>query len=119
MQQRVWTTEAKGAADVLGVPCEVHARVSAASQAGNRRAGAHAPRSAPGTVVSRKKEEADVVMDVIEVAELLKLSTDTIYRYAREGELPAFRVGTKWRFSKAELDLWMKTQGRKGVMKRG
>lgn len=69
--------------------------------------------------MKRKAEAKDVVMDVIAVAAYLGLSTDTVYLYANEGELPGFRVGRMWRFHKTELDAWMKSQGRKGVLKRG
>jgi excisionase family DNA binding protein len=34
-----------------------------------------------------------------ELAECLGLSRKSVYRMAREGELPAYRFGSSWRFS--------------------
>jgi len=46
-----------------------------------------------------------------EAAKHLKIGKSTIYRLAREGDLPAHRMGRVWRFDAEELDKWMK-QGR-------
>jgi excisionase family DNA binding protein len=46
-----------------------------------------------------------------EAAKHLKIGKSTIYRLAREGDLPAHRMGRVWRFDAEELDEWMK-QGR-------
>ena len=35
------------------------------------------------------------------------ISGDTLYRYASEGFIPAFKLGNRWRFKKALLDAWM------------
>lgn len=43
-----------------------------------------------------------------EAAKHLKIGKSTIYRLAREGDLPAHRVGRVWRFDVEELDKWMK-----------
>ena len=43
------------------------------------------------------KDEVDVGT-AADVARLLRLDKDTVYRLAREGELPAIRVGRQWRF---------------------
>ena len=44
-----------------------------------------------------------------EMAEYLRLYPYTIRRLAREGKIPAFRVGGQWRFRKDEIDDWSKT----------
>jgi excisionase family DNA binding protein len=49
-----------------------------------------------------------VVMTVFELAEYLNVSTITIYRLLKTGQLPAFRVGSEWRFSADAIDRWMK-----------
>lgn len=47
------------------------------------------------------------VMDVRQAAEYLGISTDTLYRYAAGGLIPAFKLGNRWRFKKSLLDEWM------------
>ena len=47
------------------------------------------------------------VMDMRQAAEYLGLSADSLYRYASEGTVPAFRFGNRWRFKKDLLDRWM------------
>ena len=47
------------------------------------------------------------VMDIRQAAEYLGISDDTLYRYASEGYIPAFRLGNRWRFRKTLLDAWM------------
>ncbi len=37
----------------------------------------------------------------------LGISGDTLYRYASEGFIPAFKLGNRWRFKKSLLDAWM------------
>jgi len=44
-----------------------------------------------------------------EAAKHLKIGKSTIYRLAREGDLPAHRMGRVWRFDARELDEWLKT----------
>ncbi len=52
-----------------------------------------------------------------EVAALLKVSPKTIYRWAQEGVLPAFREGRLVRFLQTDVEAFV--QNRIGVMKRG
>jgi excisionase family DNA binding protein len=47
------------------------------------------------------------VMDIRQAAEYLGVSGDTLYRYASEGFVPAFKLGNRWRFKKSLLDAWM------------
>ena len=47
------------------------------------------------------------VMDIQQAAEYLGISADTLYRYASEGFVPAFRLGNRWRFKRSLLDAWM------------
>ena len=47
------------------------------------------------------------VMDIRQAAEYLGISGDTLYRYASEGFVPAFKLGNRWRFKKSLLDSWM------------
>lgn len=47
------------------------------------------------------------VLDIRQAAEYLGISGDTLYRYASEGFIPAFKLGNRWRFRKSLLDGWM------------
>ena len=47
------------------------------------------------------------VLTVEQVAQLLHLHTMTIYRLVKEGRLPGFKVGGRWRFEKSALEHWM------------
>jgi len=46
-------------------------------------------------------------MDIRQAADYLGISGDTLYRYASEGFVPAFKLGNRWRFRKSLLDGWM------------
>ena len=41
----------------------------------------------------------DALLSVRDVALYLKLNEQTVYRMAREGKLPATKIGRQWRFS--------------------
>lgn len=40
----------------------------------------------------------------------LNTTPRTIYRLIRNGELPAIRIGRRWRFRRADLDQWVERQ---------
>jgi len=46
------------------------------------------------------------VMTVKEVADYLHLANSTVYRLIERGKLPAFRVGTGWRFDVGLIEQW-------------
>ena len=48
------------------------------------------------------------ILTAKEVAEYLNLHPLTIHRYAREGKIPAFKIGTDWRFYKKHIERWIK-----------
>ncbi len=50
------------------------------------------------------------IMTIAEVADYLKVTERTIYRLAAAKKIPAFKVGGSWRFSRAEIDIWIKQQ---------
>ena len=47
------------------------------------------------------------IMTAKEVADYLKLHPLTVHRYARDGKIPAFKIGTDWRFHKKHLERWI------------
>jgi excisionase family DNA binding protein len=50
------------------------------------------------------------VLTVKEVSELLKIHESTIYKMAKEGRIPAFRLASEWRFLKDQLVHWIAEQ---------
>jgi excisionase family DNA binding protein len=48
------------------------------------------------------------IMTAKEVAAYFNIHTLTVYRYAREGKIPAFKIGTDWRFHKKHLERWIR-----------
>jgi excisionase family DNA binding protein len=46
------------------------------------------------------------VLTVQEVSRYLKVHPSTIYRMLKRNELPAFRVGSDWRFTVEAIDEW-------------
>ena len=47
------------------------------------------------------------VLTVRELAGYLRVHQSTVYRLLREGKLPAFRIGSNWRFTREEIERWM------------
>lgn len=54
----------------------------------------------------------DPILTIAEVAELLKVAEKTVYSLAQRREIPAFKVGGQWRFSKVALDSWIEQQSK-------
>lgn len=50
------------------------------------------------------------IMTIKEVSNYLKVTERTIYRLAAGKQIPAFKVGGSWRFSRLEIDQWIKSQ---------
>ena len=51
--------------------------------------------------------ESREVMNVRQASQYLGISPDTLYRYITEGEIPAFKLGNRWKPRKTILDRWM------------
>ena len=50
------------------------------------------------------------VMNVREASFYLGISTDTLYNYVSTKQVPAFKLGNRWKFKKTTLDRWMVKQ---------
>lgn len=44
------------------------------------------------------------ILTTKELAAYLKLTEVTIYKYANEGKIPGFKIGSRWRFDKEKID---------------
>ena len=54
------------------------------------------------------------VLTVKEVGEILQVNPSTVYKLVKEGRIPAFRIGTEWRFRKEGIVRWILEQTRGG-----
>lgn len=61
----------------------------------------------------------DEILTVQEVAEYLKLSRTTIWRWCNEGKLSAFKAGRGWRIHRSEVEkiIKQKPEAMKGTLK--
>ncbi len=50
------------------------------------------------------------LLTVKEVAALLRVSTQTLYKMLENAEIPAVRVGSQWRFDKDRVKEWISNQ---------
>ncbi len=55
-------------------------------------------------MVKKNKE----IMTTHDVAEYLNIHPLTVHKYAREGKIPAFKIGTDWRYHKKYIEEWIK-----------
>jgi excisionase family DNA binding protein len=55
-------------------------------------------------------ENRPTIMTVSELANYLRLHEQTVYKMAKEGRVPAYKVGNRWRFRKGVIDEWLLTQ---------
>lgn len=61
------------------------------------------------------KDEIGEIFTLDEVAAYLKVGKRTVYRLAAAKKIPAFKVGGTWRFSRADIDSWIKQQSMEGL----
>ncbi|HYA35973.1 MAG TPA: helix-turn-helix domain-containing protein [Candidatus Binataceae bacterium] len=48
------------------------------------------------------------VITVKELADYLRCHTSTVYRLLKRNELPAFKIGSDWRFNREAIDTWLR-----------
>lgn len=59
----------------------------------------------------------DDIMTVKELADYLRIAEKTAYRFASEGKVPGFKIGSAWRFRKGEINRWIAKQEQEGKQK--
>jgi excisionase family DNA binding protein len=52
------------------------------------------------------------ILGVKELAKYLGVAPITVYRKVRDGEIPAIRIGRKWKFSQELIDEWLREKVR-------
>jgi PTS system nitrogen regulatory IIA component len=50
------------------------------------------------------------ILTIEEVARYLRLTPQTIYKWAQEKRIPAAKLGKEWRFRKSIIDRWLDEQ---------
>lgn len=55
------------------------------------------------------------IMTVQDVANYLRFSTAKVYKMARDGRLPAARIGREWRFRNGIIDAWLEQSTEKNL----
>lgn len=60
--------------------------------------------------------KADGLMTIRETAAYLRVHEMTVYRWIREGRIPAFKIGTwLWRINRETLDRMFSVEGKDGA----
>jgi excisionase family DNA binding protein len=54
----------------------------------------------------KTRKSAEAILTVNELADYLRVHKTTIYRLLKQNRLPAFRVGSDWRFSQEAIVEW-------------
>ncbi|NOS81330.1 MAG: helix-turn-helix domain-containing protein [Nitrospira sp.] len=54
------------------------------------------------------------ILTVMDVAQFLRVPKSTVYKLARQGELPASKIGKHWRFLRHDLNQWMHSRSSQG-----
>ena len=66
-----------------------------------------------------KSSEKPNLLNVQEVADMLRVSNQTVYNMLRDGRLAAHKIGKEWRFAKDEVYEAMRGKGSISVAARG
>jgi excisionase family DNA binding protein len=65
-------------------------------------------------VVKEPRPDAPI-MTIDDVAKYLSLHPLTVRRLAKDGEIPAFKVGRQWRVKRKLLDQWLEENSMKNI----
>src|SRR5579872_4062568 len=53
-------------------------------------------------------KDAPILLTIEEVAEVLRLQPETVRQMARDGRVPAHKIGKVWRFGRTEIEQWVR-----------
>ena len=59
--------------------------------------------------MTRDNQDSSGLMAPPQAARYLGVKERTIYLWAQQGKLPAFKVGSVWRFRRSDLDRWLES----------
>jgi excisionase family DNA binding protein len=52
---------------------------------------------------TKSNKDSEILLTTDEAAEMLSISTVTLWKYRRDDIIPAFRIGTKVRYKKSDI----------------
>lgn len=55
------------------------------------------------------------ILDAKDVSDYLHVHLFTVHKYAREGKIPAFKIGADWRFHRKSIEKWIKEKEQSNV----
>jgi excisionase family DNA binding protein len=58
--------------------------------------------------VNRSMEQPEEILTIDQTSKFLKVGKSTLYKMARNGKIPASKVGREWRFVKSNIIKWIK-----------
>lgn len=53
------------------------------------------------------EERRPQIMTIVEVAKYLRVNRSTIYRFIRNGQISAIKIGNQWRFRKETIEKFL------------
>jgi excisionase family DNA binding protein len=59
------------------------------------------------------------ILTLQELSAYLKIAEKTLYGYAQKGTIPGIKIGSAWRFRKADIDAWLEERRRLTETSRG
>ena len=62
--------------------------------------------------MDKEYNKEDEIMTVTDVAEYLKISEVTTYKFVQEGKIPGFKIGRHWRVKRSDLSEFIEKQKR-------
>jgi excisionase family DNA binding protein len=65
--------------------------------------------------ISKPFRDVSEIMTIEQVARYLSLHELTVRRLARDGEIPAFKVGRQWRVKRDLLDKWIEREALRNI----
>lgn len=60
--------------------------------------------------VNERRLAPNEILTIDEVADYLRLTPQTIYKWAQEKRIPAVKLGKEWRFRRSVIDKWFDDQ---------
>ena len=64
--------------------------------------------------MKKDSDNSPKIMTVPEVARYLHLHATTVYKLLKNKDIPAFKLGSDWRFEKTEIDRWVNELAKRG-----
>lgn len=51
----------------------------------------------------------EILLTAEQIAQYLNVDKFTVYRLVTQGKIPAFKVGSQWRFKKSMVEAWIRS----------